>query len=61
MKHLNGKYYVRAKDKRHIIHPNEDIIKRERKPAKSLKTQYEVPNETKIGKNQKGIKNQSDE
>ena len=31
MKYLNGKDYVGVKDKRNIIHPNENIILGERK------------------------------
>ena len=61
MKYLNGEYYVEAKDQRHIIHPNENIILRKRNPPTSLRTQYQVQNETQIKRNQKVIKNGNDE
>ena len=56
MKYLNGKYYVEVKDKKYKIHPTENIILRERKEPKSLRTQYQVINDTKIRRNQKVIK-----
>ena len=56
MKYLNGKYYVEVKDKRYKIHPSENIILREREQPKSLRTQYQVQNDTKIRRNQKVIK-----
>ena len=57
MKYLNGEYYVEVKDKRYQIHPTENIILRKREPPKSLRTQYQVQNQTKIRTNQKVIKN----
>ena len=61
MKFLNGEYYVEVKDHRYKIHPSENIILRIRDPPKSLRTQYQVQNETKIRRNQKVIKNDDDE
>ena len=45
------------KDYRYKIHPTENIILRKRDPPTSLRTQYQVQNETRIRKNQKVIKN----
>ena len=61
MKYLNGNYYVEVKDHRYKIHPTENIILRLRDEPKSLRTQYQVQNETHIRKNQKVIKNDNDE
>ena len=61
MKYLNGNYYVEVKDKRYKIHPTENIILRKRDEPKSLRTQYQVQNETKIRRNQKVIKNDNDQ
>ena len=61
MKYLNGEYYVEKKDHRYRIHPTENIILRKRNPPTSLRTQYQVQNETQIGRNQKVIKNDNDE
>ena len=57
MKYLNGEYYVEVKDHRYKIQPTEKIILRLRDETKSLRTQYQVQNQTKIRKNQKVIKN----
>ena len=57
MKYLNGEYYVEVKVHRYKIHPTENIILRKRDEPKSLRTQYQVQNETKIRRNQKVIKN----
>ena len=57
MKYLNGQYYTEVKDHRYIIHPNGEIILRKREPPKSLTTQYQVKNNTKIRTNQKVIRN----
>ena len=57
MKYLNGEYYVEVKDHRYKIHPTENIILRKREPLTSLRTQYQVQNETRNRKNQKVIKN----
>ena len=56
MKYLNGKYYVRKKDERFVIHPDEAIILRDLKRPKFLRTQIQVNSDTKIRKNQKVIK-----
>ena len=61
MKYLNGEYYVEVKDHRYKIHPNENIILRKRDPPKSLRTQYQVKNETKIRTNQKVIRNDNNQ
>ena len=61
MKYLNGEYYVEVKDHRYKIHPSENIILRKRDPPTSLRTQYQVQNETQIRRNQKVIKNDNDQ
>ena len=61
MKYLNGEYYVEVKDHRYKIHPTENIILRKRDEPKSLRTQYQVQNETQIRRNQKVIKNDDDQ
>ena len=61
MKYLKGRYYVGVKDHRYKIHPTENIILRLRDEPKSLRTQYQVQNETQIRKNQKVIKNDNDQ
>ena len=61
MKYLNGEYFVEVHDRRYGIHPTENIILRKRDEPKSLRTQYQVQNETKIRKNQKVIKNDNDQ
>ena len=57
MKYLNGESYVEIKDHRYKIHPTEKIILRKRDPPKSITTQYQVKNNTKIRTNQKVIRN----
>ena len=61
MKYLNGEYYVEVKDHRYKIHPTENIILRKRDPPTSLRTQYQVQNETQIRTNQKVMKNDNDQ
>ena len=61
MKYLNGEYYVEVEDHRYKIHPTEKIILRQRDPPTSLRTQYQVQNETQMRKNQKVIKNDNDQ
>ena len=61
MKYLNGNYYVEEKDHRYKIHPTEKVILRKRDPPTSLRTQYQLQNETQIRKNQKVIKNDNDQ
>ena len=61
MKYLIGEYYVEVKDHRYKIHPTEMIIIRKRDPSSSLRTQYQVQNQTQIRKNQKVIKNDNDQ
>ena len=50
MKYLNGEHYVGAKDHRYKNHPTENIILKFRNEPKSLRTQYQVQNETQIRK-----------
>ena len=61
MKYLNGNHYVEVKDHRYKIHPTENIILRLRDEPKSLRTQYQVQNETQIRKNEKDIKNDNNQ
>ena len=61
MKYPNGRYYVEVKDYRYKIHPTENIFFRLRDEPKSLRTQYQVQNETKVRRNQKVIKNDNDQ
>ena len=61
MKYLIGEYYVEVKDHRYKIHPTENNILRLRDEPESLRTQYQVQNETQIRKNQKVIKNDNDQ
>ena len=49
------------KDHRYKTHPTENFILRKRDPPTSLRTQYQVQNETQIGKNPKVIKNDNDQ
>ena len=61
MKYLDGVYYAGVKDHRYRIHPTENILLRLRDEPKSLRTQYQVQNETQIRRNQKVIKNDNDQ
>ena len=62
LKFLNGEYYVEVKDHPFKIHPTENIFfLRKRDKPKSLRTQYQVQNETQIRRNQKFINNDIDE
>ena len=61
MKYLNGEYFVEVKDHRSKIHPTENITLRKRDTPTSLRTQYQVQNETQIRRNQKEIKNDNDQ
>ena len=61
MKYSNGEYYVEVKDHRFKILPTENIILRKRDPATSLRTQYQVQDNTQIRRNQKVIKNDNDQ
>ena len=58
---LNGEYYVQVKDHRYKNFPTENIILRKRDPPLSLRTQYQVQNETQIRKNQKVIRDGNNE
>ena len=57
MKNLSGEYDVEVKDRRYKIHPTENNILRKRDPPTSLRTQYQVQNETQIRRNQKVVEN----
>ena len=59
MKYLDDQYFVEVKDHRYKTHPLENIILRLKDPPKSLRTQYQVQNDTQIRKNQKVIKNEN--
>ena len=59
--YLNGEVYVEVRGHRYKNHPTEKIILRKRDPATSLRTQYQVQNETQIRRNQKVIKNDNDQ
>ena len=61
MKYLNGEFNVEVRDHRYKTPPTENIILRKRDPPNSLRTQYQVQNETQIRKNQKVIKNDNDQ
>ena len=61
MKYLDGNYYVEVKDHRYKVHPTESNILRLRDEPKSLRTQYQVQNETQIRRNQRVIKNDNDQ
>ena len=61
MKYPNGNYYVEVKDHRYKIHPTENITLRKRDPPLTLRTQYQVQNETQIMRNQKVNKNDNDQ
>ena len=61
MKYLNGEYHVEVKDHRYKIHPTENKILRKRDPPTSLRTQYQVQNETQIRRNQKVMKKDYDD
>ena len=61
MKYLSGRYYVEVKDHRYKIHPTENILLGLRDEPKSLRTQYQVQNETQIRKNQKVVKIDNDQ
>ena len=60
MKYLNG-HYVEVKGHRYKIHPTENLIIRKRDPPQSLRTQYQVQNETQIRKNQKDIRDDNNQ
>ena len=57
MKYLIGEYYVEVKDHRYKIPLTENFVLRKRDPPTSLRTHYQVQNETQIRINQKLIKN----
>ena len=61
MKYLNGEFYVEVEDHRYRFHPTENTILRLRDEPKSLRTHYQVRNETQIRKNQKVNKNDNNE
>ena len=48
MKILDGNYYVEVKDKRYRIHPTEKFLLGLRDEPKSLRTRFQVQNNTQI-------------
>ena len=60
MKYLNGENYVEVTDHRYKIHPTENNELAKRDEPKSLRTQYQVQNETHKRINQKVIRNDND-
>ena len=61
MKYLNGEYYVEVSYHRYRIHPTENTKLQKWDPPTSLRTQYQVQNETQIRKNQLVIRNHINE
>ena len=61
MKILNGEYYVEVNVYQYKVHPTENNILRKRDPPLSLRSQYQVQNETQIRKNQKVVRNDNDQ
>ena len=61
MKYFDGQFYLEVKDHRYKIHPTDNNILLKGLPPKSLRTQYQVQNETQIKKNQKIIRNNNNE
>ena len=61
MKCFNGDYYVEVKDHRYKIQPAENTILQKRDPPQSLRTQYQVQNQTHIWRNHKIIRNNNNE
>ena len=61
MKYLDNRYNVEVKGLRYRIHPTENIILRIRDEPTSLRTQYQIQNETQIRRSQKVIKNDNDQ
>ena len=61
MKFPIGNYYVEVKVHRYRINPTENILLRLRDTPESLRTQYQLQNETHFGKNQEDIKKNNDE
>ena len=57
MKNPSGRYYFEVNDKRYITHPNEDIILREQKRPKNLRTQNQLQNDITFRRNQKALQN----
>ena len=56
-----GEYYEEVKDHQYKNYPIEIIILRKRDPPKSLRTQYQVQNETLIRRNEKDNRNKNNE
>ena len=61
MKFPNGEYYVEVKDHRNKNHPTENKILRKRDPPLSVRTQFQVQNETQITRNEKVIEKDKDQ
>ena len=61
MEYLIVNIYVENKGKGNLIHSDENILLGERRAPKSLRIQNQVIYDSKIGRNQKVIRNQKDE
>ena len=61
MKYPKDSYYVEVNDHQYRIHPIDNILLRLRDPPKSPRIQNQVQKLTQVGKNQKVIKNETDE
>ena len=61
MKYLDVNYYVEVRDHPYKIDPTENIILHKRDPPTSLRTRYQVQNNTQIRRNQKVNKNDNNE
>ena len=61
MKYLDNNYCVEFKDHPYKIHPTENIILGLLDEPTSLRTQYQVQNETKIRRKQKVIRNDNNQ
>ena len=61
MKYLKGSFYVEVKAHRYENHPTENIKLGLRDEPKSLTTQCQVQNETRIRRNHIVIKNDNDQ
>ena len=61
MKYHNGNFYVEVKKQKLLFQPYENIILRERKELKSLRTHYQVQNDINNIRNRKHFRNDQDE
>ena len=61
MKYFSGQHYVWVKEHRYLIQLIEKFLLGLRGPPTSLRTQYQVQNDTQIRKNQKVNRNDNNE